>query len=228
MPWNDNYPPTSYNIQYQYARTNIDELLGKIAGVRGKYKRQAVTTFKSDIRNLKTAIGGALDMWGKILGFPRFIPFNKVDGKKYKEFSFYQRYFKELQFGRVDKEDYLRLPDVEYRMILLLILQGRNVRLTVGELSDYAQDTFSQVGLNCAVFDNFETKSIAYVVDDIPPLWLSWVFQNYDILPRPAGIKAEFLVDKVAPIGFYRPPPNPPESNKEISNFYYSKFWRPI
>lgn len=228
MPWNDNYPPTEYSIQFQYANTNIDSLLSGIAEVRGKYKRQAITTFKNDVRNLKTAIGGALDMWGKILGFPRYIPFNTGAGKKYKEFSFYQRYFKELQFGRVDKQDYLRLPDVEYRMVLLLILQGRNVKLNVSDLTKYAEDTFSQVGLNCAVFDNFDKKMIAYVVDDIPPLWLSYVLSTYDILPRPAGIKAEFLVDKVAPIGFYRPPPNPPESNKEISNFYYSKFWRPI
>lgn len=227
MPWKDDYSPTSYSIQYQYARTNIDTLLGKIAGIRGKYKRQAVTTFQSDVRNLKSAIGGALDLWGRILKFPRYIPLNTGAGTTYKKFSFYQSYFKELQFGRIDESDFLRLPDVEYRMILLLILQGRNTPMLISHLNGLAQDTFSQVGLNCDVFDNWESNSISYVVDDIPPLWLSWVIQEYDILPRPAGIKADFLVDKVLPIGFYRPPPAPAESNQEISNFYYSKFWRP-
>lgn len=228
MAWRDDYPATPYSIQYQYARTNIDELLGKIAGVRGKYKRQAVTTFQSDVRNLRTAIGGALDLWGRMLGFSRYIPLNTGAGVTFKEFSFYQRYFKQLQFGRIDENDFLRLSDVEYRFVLLLIYQGRNTPMLIKNLNEFAQNTFSQVGLNCAVFDNWETKSISYVVDDIPPLWLSWVLQKYDILPRPAGIRADFLIDKVLPIGFYRPPPNPPESNKEISNFYYSKFWKPI
>lgn len=224
MPWNDDYPATPYSIQYQYANTNIDRFLGEVAKVRGTYKRQAIQTFKDDVRNLETAIGGALDMWGKILGFSRHIPLNTGGGKNYREFSFYQTYFNQLQFGRTDIDDFLTLPDTEYRFLLLWILQGRNTPMLIKDLNDFAQENFSKIGVNCAVFDNFEMNALSYVVDDIPPLWVSFVFKEYDLLPRPAGVGATLLVDKVLPIGFYRPPPAPPESNLEISNFYYAKF----
>lgn len=225
MAWNDNYPPLDFNIQQQYLNTNIHELLKGIAGVRGLYKSQAIATFKNDVRNLKTAIGGALDLWGNLLGFSRYLPLNIDDPDgQYFQWSFYNRYFNRLQFGRVDENDFARLPDPEYRFILLLLLQGRTCNMTIKALAEMAQDTFSQIGLNCAVFDNFNMEKLSYVVDDIPPLWLSYVVKKYDILPRPAGVGAQLLVDKVLPIGFYRPPPNPPESNKNITNFYYAKF----
>lgn len=224
MSWNKDFPSTQFSIQRQYANTNIHELLNGIAKVRGVYKRQAIDTFKNDVRNLKTAVGDALDMWGKILGFSRHIPLNTGAGTTYREFSFWRSYFKQLQFGRIDKDDYLTLPDASYRFLLLLLLQGRRTDMKIRALNDFAQELFSMIGLNCAVFDNFEMKNLSYVVDDVPPLWLTFVLKNYDLLPRPAGVGAELLVDRVLPIGFYRPPPNPPASNLKITNFYYSKF----
>lgn len=225
--WLDNFPPTPFQVQRQYSETNIHNLLRGIAGVRGLYKQQAVISFKNDVRNLKTAIGGALDMWGKLLGFSRYLPLNVDDPDgKYFQWNFHNRYFNRLQFGRTDASDYARLPDPEYRFVLLLMLQGRSTIMTIKNLSELAQEAFNQIGLNCAVFDNFEMDKLSYVVDDIPPLWVSYVMKHYDILPRPAGVGAQLLVDKVLPIGFYRPPPNPPESNQQITNFYYAKFQR--
>lgn len=225
--WIDNFPPTKFEVQRQYANTNLHDLLKGIAGVRGLYKQQAVISFKNDVRNLKTAIGGALDLWGKILGFSRYLPLNQDDPNgEYFQWSFYNRYFNKLQFGREDYTNFARLPDPQYRFVLLLMLQGRSTNMTIKSLSELAQDAFNQIGLNCAVFDNFEMNNLSYVVDDIPPLWVSYVVRKFDVLPRPAGVGATLLVDKVLPIGFYRPPPNPPESNQQITNFYYAKFER--
>lgn len=223
--WHDNFPPTEFQMQMQYSGTNIEELLRGIASVRGIYKRQAVDAFKNDVRNLKTAIGDSLDLWGRLLGFSRYLPvtFDDPNGE-YRQWNFYDSYFNRLQFGRTEYASYARLPDPEYRFILLLLLQGRNSNMTIKNLNELAQDAFSEIGINCAVFDNFEMKSLSYVTDDIPPLWVSFTIRKYDILPRPAGIGADLLVDKVLPIGFYRPPPNPPESNQQITNFFYAKF----
>lgn len=223
--WLDQFPATDFRIQHQYAGTNIEAFLRGVAQVRGLYKRQAVESFKNDVRNLKTAIGGALDLWGMLLGFSRYLPLNIDDPEaEYKKFSFWHKYFNRLQFGREDEDTYIRLPDPEYRFILLFLLQGRNTRMTIKSLNEFAQEAFSQIGMNCAVFDNFDMDNLSYVVDDIPPLWVTYTFKKYDILPRPAGVGAKLYVDKVLPIGFYRPPPNPPESNLQITNFFYSKF----
>lgn len=224
--WSFDFPATKFSIQMQYKDTNIEDLLNAIAKIRGVYERQAVETFKNCVRNLETAHGGALDMWGKIIGLPRFIPINTSQEAKYREFRFYHTIFEKLQFGRIDKDDYLTLPDNAYRFLLLLIFQGRNTPMKIKYLNELVNRLFPIIGLNCSVMDNFQMNNLSYVVDDIPPLWLSYCAKIYDILPRPAGVSATILIDKARPIGFYRPLPNPPISNREITNFYYAKFYK--
>lgn len=225
MAWFNDFEGTEFKIQNQYVNTNIQEFLNAIAKVRGVYKRQAVETFRRDVRNLKTAIGASLDQWGKILKFSRFLPVENLSDKNYRTFNFNKSYFSELQFGRIDEDDFLMLGDQEYRFILLLILQGQNTRMNIKSLAEMARELFGMIGLNCSVFDNTSMQKLHYVVDAIPPLWFSYVLKYYDILPRPAGIGADLVIDNSLPIGFFREPPNLPESNRQVTNFFFAKFY---
>lgn len=223
MAWSINQDKTiDFTTQMQYANTNIHELLQAIANVRYNYIYQGVECFRTDCRNLYTANGGALDMWGRVLGFARYLPIADDSNRDYKEWNFNEKYFNQLQFGRLSADDFVTLPDFEYRFILLMILMGRNIEIKIANLQAMAKELFATIGIVCNVFDTQDMSGIRYVIQSEAPAWLSYVCENFDILPRPAGIKASLIVDLVKPIGFYIDENT--EANQNITNYYYGNF----
>lgn len=234
MPFLNTFKPLDFTIQSQYYNTNLHTLIGKIAELRGLTIAQAVECFRTDIRNLPTATGEALDLWGVLLGRPRHIDLPQ-DTDLYKLMNFYQSNFVRLQFYRVDEKYYLTLSDEVYRALLLFILRGKIMDLTIPTLNTIARDFFGKIGLNCVVSDPVMFKDsatyrplamqeITYILDGFPPLWVTYLAKKYDFLPRPAGVGAKIVLDIAKPVGFFMGAGNP--ANKEITNFFYAKFER--
>ena len=60
-------------IQDQYRNTNIETLINGIIEIREKHRVKALQALRDDVMNLQTAKGDALDLWGRLLKFSRFI-----------------------------------------------------------------------------------------------------------------------------------------------------------
>lgn len=208
-----------FSLEYQYRNTNIEALLNGIESIKQNTIYNAIETFKNDYRNLATAQGNALDLWGKRLKFARYLPLN--DKVTYNKFNFYNKFFKELKFTNLSKANFVTLPDYEYRFILMLIFKGRHTIITIPNLNILASELFLTIGLNCKVFETPNLGKIKYIVNSKAPLWLKFVCENFDVLPRPAGIGAQIIEDLKKPIGFNQ---KEAENNKKITNFYFGNF----
>lgn len=223
MKWNKDFNGGYYSevIQYQYYNTNIGAFLRGLSQINERYINQAIETAFNDIINLRTAVGAGLDMWGKVLGFPRYIPVEDDTPKDWKNFNFYDSYFKKLKFKNYSDIKFLGLPDFNYRLILLLLKAQQSITPNIKAIELLVNEIFKTLKISIIVKDTQDMSWITYVFKQEIPEWLGWILKHYDILPRPAGVGATFIVDLKKPLSFDR---YDLELNKEITNFYYGNF----
>lgn len=223
MRWNKDYNGGYYvdSIQYQYYNTNLGEFLRGVRDINERFINQAITTAFNDVVNLQTAVGAGLDMWGKVLGFPRYIPIDGETPKDWKNFNFYDTYFKKLKFKNYSDVAFVGLPDYNYRLILLLLKAQQSITPNIKSIDLLVNEIFTQLEINIIVKDTTDMSYITYIFKKEVPDWLGWILKHYDILPRPAGVGANFMVDLRRAFGFDR---EDIELNKEITNFYYGNF----
>lgn len=223
MKWNKDFNGGYYSeaIQYQYYNSNIGAFLRGLSQINERYINQAIETAFNDIINLRTAVGAGLDMWGNVLGFPRYIPVEDDTPKDWKNFNFYDSYFKKLKFKNYSDVKFLGLPDFNYRMILLLLKAQQSITPNIKAIDMLVNEIFEKLKISVIVKDTQDMSWITYVFKQEIPEWLGWILKHYDILPRPAGVGATFIVDLKKPFSFDR---YDLELNKEITNFYYGNF----
>lgn len=228
--WKDDYQSSNFSIEVfqQYEGSNIEKLLKGIQSIRDKYIEQTVKSFVNDIFDITTAIGPGLDVWGKLLKFPRYLPMPSVKPTTdIQEFSFYNKNFYKLQFKDIDEADFIKLGDFEYRIILMMLLQKQNILPNIISVTELNRAIFESLGLGLGlvVLDSEDMQDIRLLASEFLPDWLDYILKNYDIILRPLCVGTEIVIDIRKPFGFYRSDAaDPVESSKEISNFYYSNF----
>ena len=205
-------------IQNQYNNTNISALLNGIKKIKEKH----ILRVKNDVEkqfNIRESSGDVLDMWGRLLGFSRFIPITSENqAELFKNFNFYNRNFVKLKFYDFSDIAYSALDDESYKLVLQIIWQGRN---TLSNLKDSNELTKAILGFNVVVSDKFNMEFVTYYFRDELPLWLSHILDNFDILPRPACVGQSFVSAIIRYFDFKR---DSLEYNKKISSFYNSIF----
>lgn len=236
-----NYKDYGY-IYEQYLKTNFSELLDGFAEVKNKHIGKACNAMKADILDLQTAKGNALDEWGRMLGFSRFIPMITSEqlseleyqmtpadwatffGAKLNTFAFVNSNFKKLTFaqgaGNPDSVgNYAILDDDQYRLILQFIYQTQNADITTETLTIFFNGFFD---MDVSVIDRQNMiQEIYYFIENLP-VWLQLVFAQFDIIPRPAGVKSELKRGTYKYFGFRT---DDDVFNEEyISNFAVSIF----
>ena len=127
-------------IQSQYQNTNIEALLNGIKEIRIKFIVKALESAISEVFNFETMSGDALDMWGRLLDFSRYVPISS-EGGAFKNFSFYQRNFHISKFFDTADIKYAELSDPSYRKVLQLLWRSRNVSSTLRNNSELAKIT---------------------------------------------------------------------------------------
>lgn len=207
-------------LQYQYYNSNIGEFLKGVGRVSEVFINQAIESLFNDVVNLRTATGAALDMWGRRLGFSRFIPTDTDTPKDYKNFNFYDMYFNKVKFNDSNMH-YVGLPDFNYRIILLLLLAQQSITPNIKAIEDLVNEIFKKLNISIIVKDTTDMSYVTYIFKKEIPEWLGWIFKNYDVFPRPAGVGASYIVDLRKPFSFDR---DDIALNKEITNFYYGNF----
>ena len=207
-------------MQSQYVGTNIETFCNALGRVFSDRVAAPAETFRTAFYDLDSAEGAGLDLWGEFVGFPRHVG---------------------TRSGFTTRE----LTDTQYRSMLKLRVLQLHTRCTIPELNGYAQEVFGIHGSGKVyIEDKQEMTFIIYVFEFIIPEWLKFVFNNYDILPRPAGVGVKVRdTNRVllafkgqAQSNFYRVGFAAARGNvftfdmdeppKGAGNFYYSHFYK--
>lgn len=207
------------STQNQYNNTNIEKLLQGIREVKKKHIISALNSLVTECLTLRTAKGDALDMWGRLLHFSRYIPDAGSQGKGFRNFIFYQRNFNILKFFKTSDIKYNALTDSSYRQILMLLWQSRNQECTIRKNTDIASEVLEA---EVVTGDTMNMTYITYYFRQELSSWLAFVLNNYQILPRPAGVKSNFISAIYKTFGFYTN--NADYNRKKLGNFWNTKF----
>lgn len=205
-------------LQNQYENTNIEALLQGIAKIKEKYVSLAIDSAK-DCMDLTKASGDALDMWGRLLNFSRYVPVSKESSGLFYNFTFYNRNFVKLKFADHSDIAYVGLTDSAYRLVLQLLWSSRNISSTIFTTSSLASEIFQA---EVIVGDNMDMSYITYYFRDEIPLWLNYILTNYDILPRPACVGSKFVSAIFRIFGFQID--NTDYAIKHLASFWNTRF----
>lgn len=208
-------------IQSQYQNTNIESLLNGIKEIRINFIVKALESAISEVFNLETMSGDALDMWGRLLDFSRYVPISS-EGVGFRNLSFYDRNFFLAKFFDAADIKYAELSDPSYRKVLQLLWRARNVSATLRNNTKLAKITLDA---DIITGDSMNMEFITYYFRDQIPNWLNNILTKYDILPRPAGVGLKFVSAFYRIFGFET---DSFDYNREyLANFFNAQFVRP-
>lgn len=214
---NELYSEIPNQIQAQYRDTNIKDLISGIIEIKKKYIFNALKSLYEDNFSLSTAKGIGLDLWGNLLHFNRYIP--SESGQDYNYFNFNKKNFYKLFFYDYNKPNYAKLDDIYFKQILLLIYQGMYIFPSIPSLNVFTQETFSQYG-KVVVKDTTDMSYQVFVFSSQIPLWLKFVFSNFDVFPRPAGVGFKVIERILRRFGFA---PDKPYQKPAYTFFNFNK-----
>ena len=190
----DLYQVAPNEVQAQYRDGNIKELIQGIADIKKKYIKNAFESLKNDNLLITTAKQDGLDMWGRLIHFYRHIPTDPSADNGIQYFNFNDKNFRQLQFINPNQQNYARLTDDVFRRMIVLIYQGMFINNTIPNLNTFVNQFFSEFD-KIIVRDTLDMSFVVYVFkgDNPMPVWLKWILENYDILPRPAGVGSSYI-----------------------------------
>lgn len=211
----DNTP--SCSIYNQYLDTNIHKLIDNLCTRYDTTLLPFINTFK-ELADLSIATGRVLDNKGKLLGFNRYITFNdplnvvREDTEGITQYKKLMNDYKEC-----------RLSDDAYRTILMLIAQTKS---TVASVETLTQVVSTVVGAEIFVDDYMNMEYITYYFLDRIPGWLEVVIENYDVLPRPAGMATKYIssISRFFGFLFKYPVEDRIQSSKIVTAFWKARF----
>lgn len=190
-------------IQAQYRDTNIAELIKGFVEIKKKYILGAIYSLVNDNLSISTAKGIGLDLWGNLLHLSRYIP-SESDSNNYAYFNFNSKNFKTnggLIFYNANRPNYGTLDDIYYRQLLLIVYQGYFLNSSIPTLNQFALESLADYG-SVYVRDTTDMSYQIYIFNNKIPPWLNFMANNYDILPRPAGVGMGIIERDIRRFGF--------------------------
>lgn len=154
------------------------------------------TDWVRDVFNLLTANEFGLSVWGVILGIPLSIGLPGTGARPVWGFGVHNQNFENGNFGR-DSAGVAGLTVEQKRIILRL----RYYQLVSDGSAPWANYVLKRVFGMGYVLDP-EDMTCTYVFPVAIPQAVLSVIQTYDLLPRPAGVQINILVDPGQVFGF--------------------------
>lgn len=153
----------------------------------------------TDVFDLRTANDFGLTVWSIILGQPIYTTFMPDTGKEAFGFGADRFNFDQGNFASDTGTTY-RLPKESARLLLRLRYFQLTSSGTVPETNRMLQYLFGAAG-NAYLVDNYDMTQ-GYVFDFALTADVSFILTNFDVLPRPAGVKSTITTGTAIPFGF--------------------------
>jgi hypothetical protein len=153
-----------------------------------------------DVFNIDTANSFGLSVWSRILNVPL-----KVDVQPQKTkvaFGFGQRNanMNNGNFG-VDKNQSQSLTLEQQRIVIKFRYFQLTSRCTVPEINRFMSEMFGREG-TAYVFDPKDMSFVLYTFGFAPNSQLQFILDEFDLLPRPAGVGVKWQVRSKPSFGF--------------------------
>lgn len=154
------------------------------------------TDWYRDVFNLQTANDFGLSVWGIILGIPLSVGLPGTGARPVWGFGPFNQNFHKYNFGR-DSAGVAGLSTEQKRLVLRLRYYQLVTDATVPNVNFILQQIFG-MGKVLDGLDMTETYVFPVALDSD----VLFVLENYDLLPRPAGVGLNILIDPTKVFGF--------------------------
>lgn len=200
-------------ILWQYNdAARLQSLLNNKAEWYGENQTEFWANWYRDVFDLRTANDFGLSVWGRILGVPLVATVAGTGDREVFGFGNYNLNFENGSFGR-DTSGVVDLSTEQKRLVLFLRYFQLVSNGTVPEINAFLARMFGSQG-SAYVLDSGDMDFAVYVFDFVPASSVLFVFEQFDLLPRPAGVGSRVLVKPRDSFGF-----DPYYLNFENSNF---------
>lgn len=150
---------------------------------------QFFTNWYDDVFNLQTANDFGLAVWAIILGLPLAVSPDDNTGQDIFGFAADDENFNNGNFAANGTT--IILTQEQKRLVLRLRYFQLTTRHSVTQANEILKAVFGDGA--CYVSDSLLMK-IRYVFTTAPDPQVQFILTNYDLLPRPAGVKADYVV----------------------------------
>lgn len=154
----------------------------------------------ANVYDLRTADDFGLSVWAYILDLP-LLAYAPASGDRpvFGFGVFNLNFYGDSNFGR-DNDAALELSTAQRRLALRLRYYQLTTRGAVSEVNEFLAYLFGDDGL-VYVLDGLD-MTCTYVFTFPPNAALLYVLQNFDLLPRPAGVRVNILISPAERFGF--------------------------
>lgn len=165
-----------------------------------------------DVFDLRTANDFGLTVWAQILNLPLLALAPASGDREVFGFGEFNLNFENGNFGR-DVDAALSLSTEQRRLALRLRYFQLVTRGTVPEVNAFLDVLFGDEG-SVYVLDSLDMETATYVFTFLPDPSVTFVLEQFDLLPRPAGVGVRILINPADRFGF-----DPYYLNFENSNY---------
>jgi hypothetical protein len=187
-------------ILWQYNNaTNLQKLLAFKQAWLDVNHQQFWQDFYRDVYDLRTANEFGLRVWAKILGMDLFVSTPPDTNKVAWGFGEFRANFNNGNFS--DSTGSTNELTLEVKRIALRLRMYQIIgTVCVPQVNRMLADVFKDYGKVYLI--NNMNKTQTYVFNFNPSYDLSYLINNYDILPRPAGVYSNYYVMGIEYFGF--------------------------
>lgn len=176
--------------QYNEAE-NLQELLEEKQAWYTKNQQNFWTDFYTNIFDLRTANTFGLQIWSIILGQPLFINIAESGNPSWGFGTFHENFTRGNFSGPATES--IRLSDATARVLLQLRYFQLISSGTVPETNRALKWIFGEKYGVAFLIDNHDMTQF-YTFKFALPSDLAFIFNNFDVLPRPAGVGSSYQV----------------------------------
>lgn len=154
----------------------------------------------TDVFNLQTANDFGLAVWARILNVPLVATVPASEDRPVFGFGIHNLNFFNGNFGR-DVSGTVNLTTEQKRLVLRLRYFQLISNGTVPEINAFLRLLFGSEGA-VYVLDSLDMSFAVYVFDFVPAASVLFVLEQFDLLPRPAGVGTSILISPGDSFGF--------------------------
>jgi len=181
--------------QYEDA-TRLQSLLADKSAWYADNQTQFWTDWYNDVFNLQTANDFGCSVWGIILGIPLSLNLPGTGARSVWGFGPFNSNFENSNFGR-DASGVGALTTDQKRLVLRL----RYYQLISDGSVPFTNFVLNEIFGQGKVLDGYDMTA-TYVFDTQLPSTVIAVLEQFDLLPRPAGVEINILINPTNVFGF--------------------------